>query len=494
MPTQNNGKLASQTDNVSGEQVVYAYDALNRLASATATSGSWGQSYSYDGFGNLTAQNVTAGSAPAYSAIPDPTTNHVGSVDANGNTLGLVDPDQETQITSAEYDVENRFTGTGASFSYFSGYQYSYAPGNKRVWRGNFSTNGGAPILTTDEVTFWSVNGQKLASYNILMSGNSMIFNQNVANYYFGSKLIGHYTSNVGLSITATDRLGSIGKYYPYGQEKPSATTNGTEKFTGYFRDSETGFDFANQRYHNPGTGRFLTPDPYHGSPTQTDPTSWNMYAYAQGDPVNSVDPTGREIASPGCSSDPDSPACGDCVIDEFDPEWIPICVVDPVPPIIAPPTGGGGGGGEGGEDFVPVSDAQADLNKASCYKLLGFTSATAAQNFFNSISFYYAPFGNLTLKNGVPQPLPAPATTSGYGQVNINTSYNWSNFSKVTTSTGGTFNYLAYINGIWHTNLSSEQLGTEIVIHELEHNIKGMNPDTAAANIAIVNDCIKPQ
>ena len=187
------------------------------------------------------------------------------------------------------------------------------------------------------------------------------------------------------------------------------------------------------------------------------------------------MDPTGREIASPGCSSDPDSPACGDCVIDEFDPEWIPICVVDPVPPIIAPPTGGGGGGGEGGEDFVPVSDAQADLNKASCYKLLGFTSATAAQNFFNSISFYYAPF-KLTLKNGVPRPLPAPATTSGYGQVNINTSYNWSNFSKVTTSTGGTFNYLAYINGIWHTNLSSEQLGTEIVIHELEHNIKGMN------------------
>ena len=308
MPTQNNGKLASQTDNVSGEQVVYAYDALNRLASATATSGSWGQSYSYDGFGNLTAQNVTAGSAPAYSAIPDPTTNHVGSVDANGNTLGLVDPDQETQITSAEYDVENRFVGTGASFFFFSGYQYSYAPGNKRVWRGNFSTNGGAPILTTDEVTFWSVNGQKLASYNILMSGNSMIFNQNVANYYFGSKLIGHYTSNVGLSITATDRLGSIGKYYPYGQEKPSATTNGTEKFTGYFRDSETGFDYADQRFHNPGTGRFLTPDSYKaktgGAADPKNPTSWNRYGYTLDDPINRVDPTGRCADPISCSID----------------------------------------------------------------------------------------------------------------------------------------------------------------------------------------------
>jgi YD repeat-containing protein len=35
--TQNNGKIASQTDHLSGEQVVYTYDALNRLASATAT-------------------------------------------------------------------------------------------------------------------------------------------------------------------------------------------------------------------------------------------------------------------------------------------------------------------------------------------------------------------------------------------------------------------------------------------------------------------------
>ena len=265
--TQNNGKIASQTDNVSGEQVVYAYDALNRLASAAATSGTWGQSYTYDGFGNLTAQTVTAGSAPAYSVVPDPTTNHLGSVDANGNTLGTVDPDQDTQITSVDYDVENRFVGTGASFSYYSGYEYSYAPGNKRVWRGNFGTNGsGAPMLTTDEVTFWSVTGQKVASYNIVMTLNgqgapqSMIFNLNVANYYFGGKLVGHY--NGGYTGTSTDRLGSIGKYYPYGQEKPSATTNGTEKFTGYFRDSETGFDYADQRYHNPGTGRFLTPDP----------------------------------------------------------------------------------------------------------------------------------------------------------------------------------------------------------------------------------------
>src|SRR5271169_3960635 len=86
--TQNNGKITSQTDNISGEQVVYTYDVLNRLATATATSGAWGQSFDYDGFGNLTDQNVTAGLAPAYHVVPGPTTNRVGATDVNGNATG----------------------------------------------------------------------------------------------------------------------------------------------------------------------------------------------------------------------------------------------------------------------------------------------------------------------------------------------------------------------------------------------------------------------
>jgi RHS repeat-associated protein len=90
-----------------------------------------------------------------------------------------------------------------------------------------------------------------------------------------------------------TDRLGSIGKFYPYGVERPSATANGTEKFTGYFRDAETGLDYADQRYESPGTGRFLTPDRMGGNPA--DPGSWNKYAYTRGDPVNRVDPGGMD-------------------------------------------------------------------------------------------------------------------------------------------------------------------------------------------------------
>jgi RHS repeat-associated protein len=84
-----------------------------------------------------------------------------------------------------------------------------------------------------------------------------------------------------------------VGKYFPYGQERPSATTDGKEKFATYFRDSETGLDYADQRYHQPGMGRFMTPDSYGGSASQKDPRSWNKYAYTEGDPINFIDPRG---------------------------------------------------------------------------------------------------------------------------------------------------------------------------------------------------------
>jgi RHS repeat-associated protein len=96
------------------------------------------------------------------------------------------------------------------------------------------------------------------------------------------------------------DRLGSIGKYFPYGQERPSATTDGKEKFATYFRDSETGLDYADQRYHQPGMGRFMTPDPYSGSASAKDPGSWNRYSYTGGDPVNRSDPGGLDYGFDG--------------------------------------------------------------------------------------------------------------------------------------------------------------------------------------------------
>src|SRR5258708_2032721 len=75
-PGQNSGKIVSDTDNLTGETVTYAYDSLNRLISAQAGS-SWGQGFQYDGFGNLTAKTDLAGSVPTFSAAAEAATDHL---------------------------------------------------------------------------------------------------------------------------------------------------------------------------------------------------------------------------------------------------------------------------------------------------------------------------------------------------------------------------------------------------------------------------------
>src|SRR5258708_16996646 len=122
---QNNGKITSQIDNTSGEQVTFAYDSLNRLICAAgastaqaaclpASSSNWGQQFKYDPFGNLTDKLVTAGSAPPWSGVVDANTNRFGYTDANGNMgstpygIGLgFDPEHRMPPTTCR-DVSNK--------------------------------------------------------------------------------------------------------------------------------------------------------------------------------------------------------------------------------------------------------------------------------------------------------------------------------------------------------------------------------------------------
>jgi len=112
---------------------------------------------------------------------------------------------------------------------------------------------------------------------------------------YFAGKLIKQNGQNA-----VQDRLGSVGKYYPYGEERNSPPLgNDQVKFATYTRDSATGLDYADQRYYGSTFGRFMTPDPYKatsgGPGDQKYPLSWNRYDYVQGDPANFLDPGGRD-------------------------------------------------------------------------------------------------------------------------------------------------------------------------------------------------------
>jgi RHS repeat-associated protein len=80
---------------------------------------------------------------------------------------------------------------------------------------------------------------------------------------------------------------------------------------SGYFRDAESGNDYAVNRFMSPGFGRFITQDPSGDSWDPSNPGSWNSYAYALGDPINLTDPSGLDaVPTPPVVTSP-TPDCG---------------------------------------------------------------------------------------------------------------------------------------------------------------------------------------
>jgi YD repeat-containing protein len=186
----NNGKIQSQTDSVSGEQITYGYDALNRLISGVTSDNpnvtQWGQGFTYDGFGNLTDKSVTKGSAPYLSVGVDATTNRIVGYlyNANGNQTW-----SGTQTLS--YDYDNRMVKVDNRNS--TGSQYGYDPENKRVYTADwtYDYNTSTTTVANEIVYFFGVTGQRMTAYGLVAYASPPTVTLTRANdrVYFGGKL-----------------------------------------------------------------------------------------------------------------------------------------------------------------------------------------------------------------------------------------------------------------------------------------------------------------
>jgi RHS repeat-associated protein len=96
---------------------------------------------------------------------------------------------------------------------------------------------------------------------------------------------------------TLTNTAGAITDSYEYDAFGNSFTVSGSTPnemiYRGEQYDSDLGLYYLRARYYNPITGRFMSRDPLDGY--HFNPKTLHKYLYAGGDPVNAVDPTGRE-------------------------------------------------------------------------------------------------------------------------------------------------------------------------------------------------------
>jgi len=79
-------------------------------------------------------------------------------------------------------------------------------------------------------------------------------------------------------------------QYKPFGQEYGTLGSWSSLKYTGQWRDANTGLYYLYRRFYDPALGRFLSPDPILGHLTV--PQSLDRYVYTVNNPLRYVDLT----------------------------------------------------------------------------------------------------------------------------------------------------------------------------------------------------------
>jgi RHS repeat-associated protein len=298
----NNGNVMQQQIQWPNHALIaqtYTYDAFNRLQTASEANG-FNRTYEYDQFGN---RSVLSSSGLAHVDPREPTSQ--SQINHMNNQLAMSGVSYDTagnQTTfgslSMNYDAENRTTTVSGAGSG----TYSYDGDGRRVkkvW--------GA----TTTFYLYDALGRMAAEYSTetpTSAGTSYLFTDMLGS----TRAI---TTNTGVMIECYDYLpfgrmlsdsdngrSSVGCF----QSNPDVqiTGNVSQKFTGKERDQETGLDYFGARYYSGAQGRWMRPDPLLSSGRQTEPQSWNRYAYVLGNPLKYNDPTGLyEFAD--CSGNP---------------------------------------------------------------------------------------------------------------------------------------------------------------------------------------------
>jgi RHS repeat-associated protein len=177
---------------------------------------------------------------------------------------------------------------------------YKYDGDGNRVQK-ILAVNGQTPVTTR-----YLVDTNNLTGYAQVLEeldGNNVVQKR----YTYGLDLISQ--TDVATSIThyygydgtgsvrfLTDSTGAVSDTYDYeafGQTLSSTgSTNNEFKFHGERQDPETSLIYLRARYLDGNIGRFTVMDSYEGNDEK--PLSLHKYLFADGNPVNNIDPTGN--------------------------------------------------------------------------------------------------------------------------------------------------------------------------------------------------------
>ncbi|WP_238350051.1 RHS repeat-associated core domain-containing protein [Pseudomonas sp. SWRI111] len=287
-----NGNLAGINDSRKGNRS-YHYDPLDRLINVR---GATPESFAHDPAGNLLGQTDTPVANLANvkgNRLLMQGDRHYG-YDAYGNLVQERRGAGQKLVTEYRYDCQHRLVGVrlpGGSTA-----SYKYDAFGRRIEKAvdghttEFLWQGERLIVESGDSRYRTYIYEPGSFRPLAMlDGEGPV---KAAPFYY-------QLDHLGTPQELTDYSGEImwsAKYRAYGNVAALdvAEIDNPLRFQGQYFDAETGLHYNRHRYYNPGTGRFLTPDPIKLA------GGLNNYRYVP-NPTGWIDPLGLDTTPIDC-------------------------------------------------------------------------------------------------------------------------------------------------------------------------------------------------